>query len=88
MKTLNSCVAALILMGGLSATVARADDHDNKRYYDKAHKDYHQWNDSEESSYAKFREERHIPDHPFAKARPTEQQQYWSWRHDHPDDKR
>jgi hypothetical protein len=86
MKTFTYCTATALIAIGLLAPLANADDH--QRYYDKAHKDYHEWNDNEEKSYAKFREERHIPQHDFAKAKATERAQYWQWRHDHPDDKR
>jgi hypothetical protein len=86
MKKINRYAASALLAIALTAPLAMAQD--NKRYYDKAHKDYHEWNDNEAKSYAKFREEKHIPNHDFSKAKPVERTQYWSWRHDHPDDKK
>ena len=91
---MNRYATALLLAVSVSAPLVMAQDRatttttTTKRYYDPSHKDYHQWNDNEDRSYTVFRTEKHIPDHTFVKARRTEQNQYWSWRHDHPDDKR
>ena len=60
--------AALIAPAGLRAGVYQQDDrhqddrrrenkHD-KRYYDRDHKDYHDWDDREESAYRNWRQER------------------------------
>ena len=86
MKKLTFCCTSVLITFGLLAPLASADDH--HKYYDKAHKDYHEWNDDGAKSYAKYREERHIPDHDFSKAKATERAQYWKLRHDHPDEKR
>ena len=91
MKTTNRYIGALLLTAGLmAAPLAIADDrdHDTHRYYDRDHKDYHRWNDNEQRSYGVFLNENHIQVHVFRKAPPTEQQQYWKWRHEHPDEKR
>ena len=88
MKIRNRYAAALLLAIGLTAPLVMADDHDNRRYYDKNHKDYHRWNENEGRSYGVFLNENHLQVHTFRKAKPTEQQQYWKWRHDHPDEKR
>jgi hypothetical protein len=85
MKAYNQLAAALLLGMSLTAPLVMADDHDGKKYYDKRHKDYHQWNDDEQRSYVEFRTEKHIPDHSFDKAKSTERQQYWDWKHDHQD---
>ena len=89
MKTTNLYIGAFLLAAGLmAAPLAMADDHDNRRYYDRDHKDYHRWDANEQRSYGIFLNENHIQVHVFRKARPTEQQQYWKWRHEHPDEKR
>jgi len=89
MKTPNRTIGTFLLAIGLTAApLAMADYHDNHRYYDRNHKDYHQWNDNEERSYGVFLNENHIQVHVFRKAGPAEQQQYWNWRHEHPDEKR
>jgi hypothetical protein len=88
MKTPNRYAAALLLAVGLTAPLVIADDQQGKRYYDKSHKDYHQWNENETKTYNLFLNEKHIQVHVFNKAKPSEQQQYWQWRHEHPDEKR
>jgi hypothetical protein len=89
MKTTNRYIGAFLLAAGLmAAPLAMADDHDTHRYYDRNHKDYHRWNDNEQRSYGIFLNENHIQVHVFRKAPPAEQQQYWNWRHEHPDEKR
>jgi len=82
--------AALLLAVGLTLTapLVMADDHNNQRYYDKTHKDYHQWNDNEDRNFSLFLGEKHIKVHTWKQSRPSEQQQYWNWRHEHPDEKR
>ena len=56
-----------------------------QRYYDRDHKDYHEWNDGEDRAYRHWLEERHIKYHDWAHASRVEQRDYWRWRHDHAD---
>lgn len=71
--------------------VMQADDHDKhdgdhqRRYYDQSHRDYHQWNDDEDRNFNLFLGERHIQVHAWTRAKSREQQEYWKWRHEHPD---
>ena len=44
----------LALSFSLTAPLLMADDHDSKEYYDKNHKDYHQWNDNEDRNFSLF----------------------------------
>ncbi len=81
---------AILLGAGMIATVPtalRADDnHAAKRYYDKEHKDYHEWNDNEGKAYRHWvTEEKHQPYRDFHKAKRNDQADYWRWRHDHAD---
>jgi hypothetical protein len=66
------------------AVVAAAAPQDD-RYYDRNHKDYHKWDDREGDAWKRFIVENHRKDHEFAKANKKEQQEYWNWRHSHPD---
>jgi len=59
------------------------DDHP-KRYYDRDHRDYHQWNEGEARAYRHYLEENHRTYHDWNRARKSEQQNYWRWRHEHP----
>lgn len=56
----------------------------SKTYYDSKHRDWHQWNDQENQSYQKYSEEHHRKGD-FSGAKERDQQQYWAWRHKHPD---
>ena len=89
MKTTHRYAACFLAAIALTtAPLAIADDHDTHRYYDRSHKDHHRWNDNEQRNYDLFRNENHIQTHTFRQAKPSEQQQYWNWRHEHPDEKR
>jgi hypothetical protein len=58
---------------------------DHTRYYDRDHKDYHEWNDRENRSYRVYLTERHHEYHGFNHANQREQRDYWKWRRNHPD---
>jgi hypothetical protein len=86
-------VASLFLTGALGAPVVTLggpatqdqDNHDRDRVYDREHKDYHQWDDHEKNAWGRFLAEKHRKEHEFAKASRKEQDEYWNWRHSHPD---
>lgn len=61
------------------------DHHDDHRYYDKEHRDYHEWNANEDRAYRRYWEERHHTYVDWARASAAQQQAYWNWRHSHPD---
>jgi type III secretory pathway component EscR len=86
-KILGSLLLGLALMAPVAIQAQDHDGHDqnsqSKRYYDKTHKDYHQWNSQEDSSYHQWLKDNHRKDHDFAKAPKSEQQSYWNYRHDH-----
>lgn len=86
-----------VLAGALSIVPntlnAQDRDHDqnrqdtrNRTYYDANHKDRHEWNDNENSAWNRYRDEHHIKQREFAKANRRQQQNYWNWRHEHPDE--
>jgi hypothetical protein len=83
--------AALVAPSGIMATSAFAqpaqDEHHDKdhRYYDEEHKDYHDWDAHEDAAYRKYLKEQHRTYRAFDKMQAKEQQEYWHWRHDHPD---
>ena len=70
----------------LTAPVAmRADDHHDKRYYDRDAKDYHNWDDHEDRAYRIYLGEQHRQYRELRKVKPAEQKNYFRWRHDHSD---
>jgi hypothetical protein len=64
------------------------NNQQSRRYEDKTHKDSHEWNANEDQSYRRYLQEHHKKYHDFAKAKRSEQNDYWNWRHTHPDDDR
>lgn len=80
-------IGTFLLGASLLAPMAirAADDHPDKRVYDRDHKDYHGWNDHEETAYKRWLEENHHAYREFSKENKRDQAAYWKWRHDHPD---
>jgi hypothetical protein len=82
-------LGSLFLSGALMAPMAivanAAPQGISVRFYDRDHKDYHNWDDREEHSYGIFRSEHPDYDSHFAKAKRKQQREYWKWRHEHPD---
>ena len=69
------------------AAGAPAQDHPH-RYYDRERKQYHEWNEQEEHAYRNWMNQQHRKYRDFGKLHRNDQQRYWHWRHDHPDDVR
>ena len=64
---------------------AQVDHSKDKRYYDRAGKDWHDWNPSEDRVYHQYLQDNHQKDRDFAKANSRERGDYFKWRHAHPD---
>ena len=82
---MRSAVFAIIFgFTGIAATPVAviADDRD-QRYYDRDARDYHEWNENENRAWHQYREERHLENRDFNRARQEEQREYWRWRHQH-----
>jgi hypothetical protein len=60
-------------------------DHDKHRYYDKRHRDYHEWNDHEDRAWHMYWEQRHRPPVDWGRASERQRERYWAWRHEHSD---
>ena len=68
---------------------SRRDDKDrNNRVYDRAHKDYHNWDDREDHAYRGYLQGNHKEYRPFTEQSQKQQRAYWNWRHSHPDSDR
>jgi hypothetical protein len=92
----NRFLSSLFLTAALAAPVAmmaaaapqddknRDEHHENKRYYDKAHKDYHTWDANEDRSYQRYQEQHHEK-RAFVELSTRQQTVYWGWRHNNPD---
>jgi hypothetical protein len=88
---MKNVVIALLTAQALivPAVVMAQENHPQavNRYYDRDHKDYHEWNESENRAYRHWlmeeRHERQYRDYNRLKA--AQQRDYWRWRHEHPD---
>jgi hypothetical protein len=84
--------AALAAPLAMMAATSPQDNHDqenrqrenNRRYYDRGHKDYHTWDNSEDRAYQRYRTEHHHT-RAFVKLNRHQQTVYWTWRHNNPD---
>ena len=64
------------------------NNEQSRRYEDRSHKDSHEWNTDEDQAYRRYLQEHHKKYHDFAKAKKSEQNDYWNWRHAHSDNDR
>jgi hypothetical protein len=89
--------SSLILMAAMLGSVAVGavppnarpgdDDNDHRvhRYYDRKHRDYHEWNERESRAYVRWETTQQRRHREFVRRHRSEQERYWSWRHSHPD---
>ncbi len=80
-------LSGLILSAALLTQVATARDHHDKRYYDRDGRDYHVYNSQEDRAYRVYLGEQHRDFRQFHKVKPAQQQEYFRWRHEHPNEK-
>src|SRR6202166_1698238 len=93
-------LSSLLLTASLAAPVAMMaapspqDDRthenrereNNKRYYDKGHKDYRNWDPNGSCSYQRYQTEHHQK-RSFTQLNTRQQSGYWNWRHSNPDNR-
>jgi len=78
-------LSGFLLGAALIAPLAvKADDHD-RRYYDRDHRDYHEWNTREDRAYRVYLGEQHRNYREFSRETRYRQAHYFRWRHRHPD---
>ena len=75
------CAGAMLI----APMAAKADDHREKRYYDRDGRDYHTFDDKEDRAYRVYLQEHHRDYREFRRTRAGDQREYFKWRHDHPD---
>ena len=85
-RYLSALVLSEALLTPVAVTAAKDDDHHRvKRYYDRDSRDWHEWNEREDSAYRRYMQEQHRANREWAKANRKQQREYWKWRHSHPD---
>ncbi len=91
MRHAHRFVSALILTAALSAggpLMAAATPQEASvqvRVFDSGHHDYHNWDAREDHAYRGYLIERHEHYRPYDRQSHRRQQDYWNWRHSHPD---
>jgi hypothetical protein len=91
MRFANRYIGSLLLAAAFTAPVAIMaapapnDDGVQVRVYDSHHKDYHNWDDRENKSWGVYLNDNHRRPHEYSKSNRKEQNNYWNWRHSHPD---
>ena len=78
-------LSGFLLGAAFLAPVATADDHHDKRYYDREGRDYHVYNDQEDRAYRVYLGERHQEYREWHRVNHVHQREYFRWRHEHPD---
>lgn len=53
------------------------------RYYDRDHRDYHEWNERERRAWHRYWAERHRREIEWERANERQRRAYWRWRHEH-----
>lgn len=89
MLCLTAALAAPVAMMAAQDNDHRDQEHrqgENKRYYDRKHKDYHTWDDNEDRAYRRYQGEHHQT-RDFIKLSSRQQTVYWTWRHNNPDNR-
>jgi hypothetical protein len=92
MNRTHGFIATLFLTAALAAPVSmmaapKPQVGVQVRIYDKAHKDYHPYDDNERQVYTQFRTTHKTYNEDLTKETPKHQAAYFSYRHAHPDNK-
>lgn len=66
----------------------RQNNQQYRRYQDKAHNDSHVWDTREDQAYRRYLQDQRRGYRDFARISRREQNDYWNWRHTHPDNDR
>jgi hypothetical protein len=84
-RHISSLILAAAFVVPLAATAAPQDAKIQIRFFDRNHKDYHNWDDHEDRAWGIYLNDNHRKSEEFSKASKRRQSQYWNWRHSHPD---
>lgn len=90
MRTTSRWINSFALAAALAAPVVvvavpKPQASVQVRVYDRNHKDYHNWDDRENTAWNSYVSENHKKQHEYKRASKKEQDNYWAWRHSHPD---
>ena len=77
--------AAIAVSGSVVAAATPQEASVQVRVYDSHHHDYHNWDDREDRAYRGYLVERHEQYRDYNHRSHRQQNDYWKWRHHHPD---
>jgi hypothetical protein len=85
-RFLSSLVLTAALLAPVTGHAAVGPDerHDRKnqvRVYDRAHRDYHVWDDREDHVYRQYLGDNHRTYRGLSRLSRQQQRTYWNWRH-------
>ena len=88
-RCITSLFLSAILMAPMSIMAAPKpqDASVQVRLFDKAHNDYHPYDDNEKQAYTQFRVTHKTYNEDLTKETPKHQAVYFNYRHAHPDNK-
>ncbi len=75
-------LSALLMTGVLAASIACSG---SVRVYDEPHRDYHHWDGHEQAAFKVWVGENHMEYRDYNRLEKRQQDEYWAWRHNHPD---
>ena len=78
-------LAPAVLFAATGSQDDRREDNDRVRYYDRDHRDYHNWDDREDRAYRRYLVAQHRGYRKFQRSSNRVHRHYWNWRHSHPD---
>ncbi|MGB7283296.1 MAG: hypothetical protein WBE13_13615 [Candidatus Acidiferrum sp.] len=85
MFRLKEYLGPLVLSAAMLAPVLTSGCAARATYYDSNYRDYHHWDDREDHAYRVWLSDRHYEYRDFKKLNKDQQNDYWNWRHSHPD---
>lgn len=80
---LVAAIGATTLLPASASAQSPARARQERRVFDRSHRDYHVWNNDEDRVYREFLTQRHRKYRAFARLTRKQQEEYWRWRHDH-----
>jgi hypothetical protein len=86
-RYIGSLLLAAVLATPLAIMAAPAPQNGGVqiRVYDRDRRDYHNWDDREDRAYRGYLNDQHQSYRVYAKQNHRRQNEYWNWRHSHPD---
>ena len=86
MMTIRTSLGVLVMAASLFPMAACTGGGIGVRVYDGPHGDYHAWDAHEETVFRGYWSTSHRGDNrAFKQLNNREQEEYWNWRHAHPD---